>query len=90
MVACTEPLDRDEHHWPTARARALIRASHACERCGTTLGLHVHHREPAEGNRTWGCVHHAANLLVLCAFHHAEDHAWLRSNRRPMQLALAA
>lgn len=69
---------RAEHHWPTARARALELAGHACARCGTTEGLQVHHVEPAHGNRAWGCVHHQANLVVLCGRCHVGEHEWLQ------------
>lgn len=82
MDGCTR--GRSEHHWPTARAEALERVGHACARCGRSDGLHVHHVEPCHGDRSDGCQHHQANLLVLCEFHHREEHVWLRltSGRR--------
>lgn len=46
----------------SVRAEVLERARHRCERCGSQLALHVHHRLP----RSRGGKHEPANLAVLC------------------------
>lgn len=61
------------HAWATAKTRARQR-DRACTRCGTTRRLHVHHRVPCDGVRTFSCHHHLTNLETLCSACHAEAH----------------
>lgn len=56
--------------WRSLRAAALLRDGHACTRCGSAVGLSVHHVVPkhAGGTDTPG------NLLTLCAGCHGDAH----------------
>jgi 5-methylcytosine-specific restriction endonuclease McrA len=45
------------------REAVLERAAGACERCGSTSALHLHHIQP----RSRGGAHHASNLVALCS-----------------------
>jgi 5-methylcytosine-specific restriction endonuclease McrA len=52
------------------RAAVLARDRKRCRFCGTTEGLHEHHVI----YRSQGGPHEAANLITLCASHHALVH----------------
>lgn len=52
------------------RLTVLKRASHACERCGSTQNLHAHHRVP----RSRGGTHEPDNGHCLCGGCHALVH----------------
>lgn len=77
----------DNHSWPAAREAALDRAGRRCERCDRRpLTLHVHHVEIAE---TYGrsCLHHQANLEVLCVGCHEQEHTFRRDVERLLRWA---
>jgi 5-methylcytosine-specific restriction endonuclease McrA len=58
--------------WQAARAAALQRARHRCQRCGSTDQLVVHHRD---GRGPMGPrATDPANLIVLCRRHHLDQH----------------
>jgi 5-methylcytosine-specific restriction endonuclease McrA len=77
------------HHWAAARAEALERSGLVCGGCGLpTLEPEVHHRVSVPpGDYAPSCLHHQANLVVLCPACHAAEHGWKRAPR-PVQLAL--
>lgn len=56
--------------WPAARKRALARAGHRCEKCGSASRLEVHHKE----HRKDGGGHALRNLIVLCRRCHFSEH----------------
>lgn len=58
------------YHWRARKHRSL-----ACETCGTSEGLHVHHRDRDRTNND------PANLATLCGSCHLKLH-W-REDRRP-------
>lgn len=59
--------------WLETRARILDRDGHACQSCGGTVDLHVHHIEPyAPGQPD---PHRESNLVTLCHPCHARTHA---------------
>ena len=68
----------DPSLWRLARSAALERDNHRCQAadkfgvleipCRETVGVHVHHLDPA------GEPYELANLLTLCAVHHARLH----------------
>lgn len=59
-----EDIQDNSHRW---RARKILKRDF-CVECGTTEGLHVHHkdRDPANNN--------LLNLVVLCGSHHLKLH----------------
>lgn len=57
--------------WRRARAAALIRAHHRCERCGSTGQLVVHHRD---GHARGRAAHRLSNLEVVCRRCHIAYH----------------
>ena len=56
-------------HWQKKRLKALEKAEHKCERCGTTERLQVHHLS----YKNLGCEP-LEDLQVLCHKCHAELH----------------
>lgn len=56
--------------WRGLRAQAILRDGHACQRCGRTDGLQVHHIIPKHhgGRDVLG------NLATLCGPCHAHEH----------------
>jgi hypothetical protein len=67
------------HAQPMAwrRLSRWLRAMTACEVCGTTKRLHVHHDRPNLG------TYDRSGLRVLCARHHAMRDAEQRRGREP-------
>lgn len=79
----TDPDERRayQRNW-VARRRAAWMAGKACESCGSTENLHVHHRDPAEKVThnvwSWGQARRDAELAkcaVLCETCHRDYHA---------------
>lgn len=69
------------NHWFNTAAHAVRqRDDHRCTKCGTRRGiLHVHHLQAARGRHSkTSCIHHQANLTLLCAACHKEEHARLK------------
>lgn len=58
--------------WRRRRAEARRRAGGRCRVCGTRANLHTHHKTYARLGRE---PQH--DLVVLCATHHAECHAFI-------------
>lgn len=54
----------DSHRW---RARQILKRD-KCEECGTSLNLHVHHKDRDPSNNSLD------NLTVLCSSHHLKLH----------------
>lgn len=59
-----EVVQEDSHRWRARRVKART----ACENCGATTSLHVHHRDRNPANNV------RANLEVLCATCHLKHH----------------
>ena len=61
--------------WQRARALALKRARHKCERagCHVIVGLRVHHRDGLGMDGPRSCD--LSNLVVLCHRHHIQAHS---------------
>jgi len=65
--------DRDtEREWQTVRRQVLQRDGWKCRYCKSGERIEVHHLKP----RSLGREDTTANLLCLCAVHHAERHAY--------------
>lgn len=60
-----------DRRWPIARRKALHRAHHRCQQCGTRQHLEVHHRQPVSKG---GAEYDPANLQVLCHTCHTQRH----------------
>ena len=76
---CSDECGKDAvaQHWFQVAAHAVRnRDQHRCTKCRTSLGiLHVHHLEAAKGRHSkTSCIHHQANLVVLCASCHKQEH----------------
>ena len=56
--------------WDRNRQRALERAGHRCEKCGSTTNVQVHHKRKV----TDGGTDSLRNLIVLCQACHSEKH----------------
>ena len=56
--------------WDRNRQRALERAGHRCEKCGSTKNVQVHHKRKV----TDGGTDSLRNLIVLCQACHSEKH----------------
>jgi hypothetical protein len=63
--------------WSSTRVIAIRRAGNACEVCGHSENVNVHHVKP----RSLGGTDDPSNLRVLCPNHHAAAHAALRRGR---------
>ncbi len=70
---------RDTGPDPDTVELVLKRAGYSCESCDDGLygkrgqGWHVHHRRPRKmGGTRWDGINLPSNLLVLCAFCHAD------------------
>lgn len=57
--------------WPHARRKALARAHHRCQTCGTHQDLEVHHLQPVSKG---GARFNQLNLQVLCSTCHKRHH----------------
>lgn len=56
--------------WKTKRDECIEAAGHACEKCGSTRNLQVHHPHYERGKMPW----EYDNLIVLCAACHTKTH----------------
>lgn len=76
---------RERRHYDGKRREALERAGYACERCGSTDKLVVHHKD---GNGRGRSLPNNSldNLEVLCRRCHAREHStadgWSRNHSR--------
>ena len=60
----------NSEHWRQKREEALIASGYKCQKCGTTHNLQVHHKTYENI-----CNEDVENdLVVLCEFHHQEEH----------------
>ncbi|MEV7011757.1 hypothetical protein [Streptosporangium sp. NPDC051022] len=71
VCRCGSMWETSEPDWRTIRHRLALRAGHACEICGATLGPGregtVHHRQPrGMGGTRRHTIHSLANLMLLC------------------------
>lgn len=73
-----QEVTKDAHHW-----RARKHRRNACQECGATSALHVHHndRDPANND--------PANLTTLCASCHLRRH-WREDRDRRMAAVAGA
>lgn len=58
--------------WPKYRAAALSRDSYKCVRCGSKVGVEVHHVSHVGFKGRDDSKHALTNLLSLCWRHHAQ------------------
>lgn len=66
------------YHGLSAREAARIRSEvGACEHCGATERLHIHHRDRNKHNQA------RSNLLVLCLSCHRAEHRGEPRKRKP-------
>ena len=61
-----------EREWQKVRLQVLRRDRWKCRYCKSAERIEVHHLKP----RSLGREDTTANLLCLCAVHHAERHAY--------------
>jgi 5-methylcytosine-specific restriction endonuclease McrA len=70
-------------HWPTAR-KHFLEQHPACEACGTTKDLNVHHVVPFHEDPSKILELDPANMITLCREHHfliGHQSNWKDSNR---------
>lgn len=71
-------VGKSAHHW-----RARQQKAQACEGCGTTVGLHVHHKDRNPANNS------PENLTTLCGSCHLRLH-WREDRAARMEAAQRA
>ena len=66
-------LFETNHVWSIARRTVRQRAGYQCEQCGSRTSLEVNHIDPVIGRGySLSCLHHLANLEVLCHSCHVQ------------------
>lgn len=60
---------------PSKMRKLLLSKHNCCEKCGSTIGLEIHHKKPL----ILGGNNEEENLIVLCAKCHIEAHIMDRS-----------
>ena len=88
---CSEKcmIEYYNHFYWNDAVRLALKEKKACEVCGSTEDLEVHHKKSLDGQyRMWNKLNQPDNLQVLCHKCHTEAHKKFKEKQRPQQMKL--